>query len=347
VAFNLRERTRKGLLGLLCAVVLGPVGCEETGEELGSDDFRKLEKEARCEYFARCGIAPDYDSCIAAESQDAGYIQAVGSVPFGRVEYDPIAADEYLQTLRDLSCDGTQAVQDELTSKIRDVFKGNVPLGEPCWADEECEGADSVCDDLACQGSGQLCCFGTCTAFRTLQVGDACPLNSDATNFSGCSNDAYCAPPEDDGSGMPPMMGTCTPRSDNGMMCSSLNGCQDGQRCNVGDSNLCYVLAGNGAMCNPTLSNGSCIRIDQVCDPGSSTCVSAPGPGAPCVNGRCQLYAVCQEDTCVARPREFEACDGSVPCLGDLNCQDGVCQRSRVALVCVAGEAPPADTDGG
>jgi hypothetical protein len=328
-------------------ILLGMTGCEDADDGLSPEDFRRAEKDARCEYMVRCGLAPGRDACQAAIAQDPDLIQAVGAVAFGRAQYDPEAAQQYVDTLTDASCEGTLAVANELRAALAAVFEGKVPEGQPCWSDQECAGDDGVCDTLACRGSGQLCCHGTCRRYRTIGVGSACPLQADEMSFSGCSDDAYCAPPEDDGSGEPPTMGICTPRSNNGMPCGALDGCQDGQRCNVGGSNLCYVLSGDGEMCNPNLANGSCVRIDQVCDAGSSSCVSAPGPGQPCVRGRCQLHAVCQEDVCIARLVEYEPCDGSVPCLGDLSCQDGFCQRSRVALVCVAGEPPPEPDPGG
>jgi hypothetical protein len=320
---------------------LSLAGCEEAGDELGSDDFRAEEKDARCDYFVRCGIMPDRAACDAAVAQDPGTIQALGAVPFGRVDYDAIAAQEYLDLLSEASCDGTLALARELEDARKAVFSGNVSMGNPCWTDEECAGGDAVCDTLACDGAGQLCCHGTCKPFRVLAIGDNCPLNSDETDFRGCSDDAYCAPPADDGSGEPPMLGICTPRADNGMPCEAVDGCQDGLRCNVGDSGTCYQLSGSGGECNPNLGNGSCIRIDEVCGPGMRRCVDAPGPGQPCIQGRCQLHAICQDDTCRARPRAGQPCDGSIPCLGDLNCQDGTCQRSGVSLVCVSGEPPP------
>jgi ABC-type transport system involved in cytochrome c biogenesis ATPase subunit len=113
----------------------------------------------------------------------------------------------------------------------------------------------------------------------------------------------------------------------------------------LGGNNQCYKLSVAGDPCNPLLSQGSCVNFDDVCDPGSSTCAPAPGPGAPCVSDRCMRFAECVEGTCVARPRLGEPCDGSVQCLGELYCNNGFCEGTTVVFACLEGEDPPPPGD--
>jgi len=303
-------------------------------------DLRAEELDARCDYLVRCHFMPDRDTCLASESPDPGLTQAIGASSFDRVGYDPELAAAWIATLRDLSCEGTVANTRLIADARSAVFAGRIAPGDACFADAECQG-DAICDRAACPGN-QLCCTGTCVEWNVLSVGQRCPLPQDGVRLSaGCEDSAYCQVPADDGSEMPPTEGTCLSRSDNGLPCDAVDGCLDGQRCNVGGSGNCYKLSASGEMCNPSLQQGSCLAINEVCSPTSSTCEPAPGPGQPCVQGRCAPHAVCMEDACVARPRAGEACDGSISCLGDLNCNEDVCQLASTALVCVEGEPPP------
>ncbi len=329
----------------LIATALGcvlAVACDEADEPVvESSDLRGEELDARCEYLVRCHFMPDRDTCMASEAPDAGLTQAIGTSGFDRVGYDPELAAAWIATLRDLSCDATVENFRALADARAPVFGGRIDPGGSCFADEECRG-DAICDRAACPG-GQVCCTGNCVEWQVLGVGQTCPLPQDGVRISaGCEDAAYCQVPADDGSGMPPTSGTCLARADNGLPCDGVDGCLDGQRCNVGGSGNCYKLSASGEMCNPQLAQGSCLAINEVCSPSSSSCVAAPGPGEACVAGRCAPYAICMDDTtCVARPRSGEACDGSIPCLGDLNCTDNICQLSSVEVVCVSGDPPP------
>jgi hypothetical protein len=335
----------------LVAAALGcvlAVACDQTEEPtVTGSDLRVEELDARCEYLVRCNLMPDQDTCMAAETFDPGLVQAVGATSFGRVGYDPELAADWLQTLRDISCDDTLENRRLLSEARAKVFGGRIDLGDACFADEECQG-EAICDRSACPGN-QLCCTGECVEFRTLSVGETCPLSQQGMRLTaGCEELAYCQSPPFDGMGDPPTQGQCVARSDNGLPCDQVDGCLDGQRCAVGGSGNCYKLSESGEMCNPMLQQGSCLAISEVCSPGSSTCEAAPGPGQPCVNGRCAGWARCMDPDgsggmCVAMPRAGEACDGSIPCLGDLFCDNdaGVCALSATLLVCVEGEPPP------
>ncbi|MCA9648690.1 MAG: hypothetical protein H6712_31465 [Myxococcales bacterium] len=336
------EISRPGTWRLGVALLLGGLlapACDTTEEPtVDTADLRTEELDARCEYLVRCGFMPDRNTCMASELPDPGLVQALGGTSFDRVGYDAEAAAAYVDTLRNLSCDDTVENARTLLDAHAAIFGGRIEAGGACFADEECRG-EAVCDRTACQGSGQICCTGQCVEIRYLSVGEACPLAQQGTRITSfCRDDAYCQAPPDDGSGNPPTQGTCHARVDNGLPCEQRDACLDGQRCNVGGSGNCYKLSASGEMCNPDLSQGSCLSLNEVC---TGTCVAAPGPGQACVQGECIGYAACVDDVCVAYPRQGEACDGGLPCLGNLDCRDGVCQADLTSVVCVDGTPPP------
>jgi hypothetical protein len=328
------------VLGLLSASACD----QDEAPVVQSADLRDEELDARCEYLVRCGYMPDAGTCRASQRYDQSLVQTLGSTSFGRAGYDREHAARWLDTLRNLGCEGT-AENARLYAEARaPVFAGRVAVGGSCFADDECTG-DAVCDRAACPGD-QLCCTGECVAQRVLGVGERCPLPQPGVRITAaCEAAAYCQLPPDDGSGMPPTQGTCQPRSDNGLPCDQVDGCLDGQRCDRGGTDNCYKLAASGEMCNPSLQRGSCLAVNEACTGSSPTCELAPGPGQPCVRGQCAGWAVCRNegdaDTCVAMLRAGEACDGSVPCLGDLRCRNDVCTLDSTVLVCVEGDPPP------
>ena len=326
--------------GLSLVFVFAIAACEER-EETGIDavDYAQAEREALCDYRVRCGFSFDRDSCLASIERDRGILQALGGIESERAEYDGTAAAAYIELLETLGCEATIANTREAQEAAAAVIQGQVPIGDSCFADLECEGDRSICDRTGC-GGGDICCEGTCTEVQTLPLGGACPLfpvdQDRITAF--CEDTAYCAPPPDDGSGEAPAMGTCQPRVDAGEPCDRSEACLDGQRCAMGQ---CFVLAAADEQCNPALDSGSCVDFDKVCDMGSNTCVDAPGDGEPCVFGRCMQFAQCVEDVCVLRPRAGESCENTPPCQGDLQCRDGICQLEPVVFVCIEGAPPP------
>lgn len=330
---------------VIAAPLLAFPACEEPEEEINAGNLKRQEVRARCEFLVRCGFAPDQGSCEAAAGPDWGLVQAVGVSNLGRVEYDPKAAQVYVEALSQRTCSSTEESAREITNLRADIFVGKIEVGDVCFASEECVG-DAVCDTWACPGE-QVCCTGRCVAKRVLATGDTCPLaDSPELYYTECPLGTFCRPPPDDGSGVPPLAGICSPRVDNGQPCVSNGECLDGQRCGNGQ---CYKLSTAADPCNPMLQAGSCVDFNQACDPASSTCATAPGPGAACAQDQCIRLAVCIDGLCVARPRLGEPCDGSVPCLGDLYCGgDGFCEGTTVVFACLEGEDPPppmGDTD--
>jgi hypothetical protein len=326
---------------LLAAPLVLSLACEEKAEDLGAGDLRRQELLARCDFLVRCGFAPDHETCRASEGPDWGLVQALGVSNLGRVEYDANAGQIYVETLSERSCEATEENAREISNLREDMFVGQVDIGDGCFASEECVG-DAVCDLWACPDD-QVCCTGRCVERRILGVGSECPLAESAElYYTECEFGSFCRPPPDDGSGVPPVAGVCAPRVENGAPCVTNGECSDAQRCDLGGSNTCYMLSVAGDPCNPLLSQGACIDFDHVCDPASSTCVRAPGPGAPCPSGQCLGFSECIEGTCIAQPRWGEPCDGTVSCLGDLFCNaEGWCDSITVVFACLSGDDPP------
>ncbi|MEM6993687.1 MAG: hypothetical protein AAF721_24450 [Myxococcota bacterium] len=335
---------------LLVTLAFGPA-CDTIGGEeepkVESRDLAKDELDARCDYLVRCGFMPNEETCKDVERQDQALVQALGGSVFGRVDFNPEAAAAWIETLRELSCVATNEVAQELADARVEVFKGTIDEGGSCFADDECvEG--NVCDRTACTGQ-QLCCTGTCVEFQILAERATCPLPQDGVRLlARCDDITWCQPPpvEEGNEGPPPTEGTCTLKVENGLPCDSSEACADGQRCDTQDTGTCFKLSPHDAACNASLANNPCLEVNDACDPGSSTCQIAPGPGEACPQGQCAGWATCRGDdmgnpaTCLAFPQRGEACD-QLPCLGDLVCRDGVCQDLTTSVVCVAGDPPP------
>ena len=329
------NRVLWGSLALLVTVA----GCgEEDDPGVEAIDYAQQERDAICDYRVRCGFSTDRDACLGSVERSRATIQAIGGIDSERVDYDRKAALAYVELLEEAGCEATIANGRALEAARAEVLQGSVAAGDSCFADTECAGERALCDQTGC--GGQICCEGTCAEIQTLSLGSACPLFPiDADRLTAfCEDTAYCAPPPDDGSGEPPAMGTCQPRADNGEPCDRNEACLDGQRCAM---DQCFVLSTAGQPCNPTLTTGSCVEANQVCDMASSTCVDAPGDGQPCVFGQCMPYASCVEDVCVRRPVQGESCEGTPPCQGDLQCRDNICALETVVFVCLEGEPPP------
>lgn len=330
------NRVLWGSLALLVTVS----GCEE-GDDPGVEaiDYAQQERDAVCDYRVRCGFSTDRDSCLGSVERSRATVQAIGGIESERVAYDPQAALAYIELLGEAGCEATLANTRELEAAKAEVLVGSIAAGDSCFADPECGGENAICDRTGC-GGGQICCEGTCADLQTLSLGAACPLFPvDVDRLTAfCEDTAYCAPPPDDGSGEPQPMGTCQPRADNGEPCDRNEGCLDSQRCAM---DQCFVLSTAGEACNPTLSSGSCVEANQVCDMASSTCVDAPGDGQPCVFDECMPYATCIEQVCVRRPTLGEPCEGAPQCQGNLECRDNVCELEAIVFVCLEGEPPP------
>jgi hypothetical protein len=309
--------------------------CQEEAKTVASEDFIEQERVARCTFFVRCGVSPNRETCLASEEPDRVLVQALGRVPFGAVSYDGEAAAEFIDALQERSCDSTIAARRESEDLRRAVFEGEAAVEGACFIDDDCEG-EAVCDRTMCP-DGQGCCTGVCVQTEIVPVGSPCPLTDPAARLrTRCDDDAQCAammdaPDESD-------TGICTARVDQGQPCNGDQECLDGQRCSP-EGRTCFILSGETDPCNPALGPAACLDFDKTCS-ADGFCGPLPGDGQPCVEGRCQAFADCVEETCIARSAAGENCMER-PCLGDLRCVDGVCELETVQLVCIAGDPPP------
>jgi hypothetical protein len=306
-------------------LLLGPVFASACSEEAPAgpgpiplDSLREELAAATCEQYVRCGIMPDKATCDATQGDLQATLQLLTDAVLGRVTYDPAAARTCVEAIRAYACDGRASALQGLATACEGMFVGTVKEGEACLLSDECAGK-GYCDVSMCMGG--TCCLGKCTAPPALvAVGGDCTTNP-------CVETAYC-----DQAAMP---FTCKARKDNGEACDSVDGCKDGQRCDVGGNpQTCYLLQARGGQCNPALQQGACFRYDDYCEPMERKCKQLPGDGMPCVDGdRCLDYAVCVAGTCKRRPIEGEACTAD-ECLGTLYCQDLFCKSSASTEVC-------------
>lgn len=334
-----------GGLALVCAAALLVPACsgEETeapsdGGPIAVEAIRSELQKADCEHQVRCGFMPDQATCLDVTATDQRTLQLLADVVFGKVTYDPAAARACVNAKRAQTCDSLASVVETAKQACESVFKGSVAEGGECLWSEECAG-DSVCDTAMCAGDG-ACCLGVCKPAPALVS-----LGGDCSMGATCVKDAFCETiPGDE---MTPAVSTCKERVDNGQACTSQDGCFEGQRCDVGGENKCFILQKEGGACNPSIKTSPCVSIDNWCHKDDRKCVKLPGAGEPCAtDGRCQGYAYCDTAgmTCKAFPREGEACVKDGPgCLGDLYCaipemaMDGVCTRAASHEVCVIG----------
>lgn len=290
----------------------GPISLDALRDEL---------TVARCAWLSRCGYTPDQKTCEETEGDSRQTLQLLADAVLGRVTYDPAAARTCVEATRTQACDNRIATQSGVSKACEGMFVGTVADGGPCLLDEECTGG--VCDTSMCMG--ESCCLGACKkAPPPAAIGADC-------SATACVAGAYCGEPGE--MGEPP---TCKEVKDNGQPCESLNGCKDGQRCDVGSGDpKCYVLSKHGEPCNANLDQGSCVQYDDFCDPTERKCKRLPGDGEPCAPGdKCLAYAVCSNGTCKSRPGIGEACMEGLACLGTLACAEMKCDVTDSTEIC-------------
>lgn len=298
--------------GLVCALLAGSSLLACSGDEgpappgpIPLDALREELTSARCAFLTRCGYTPDQKTCDAIEGDSEETLQLLADAVLGRVTYDPAAARACVEATRARVCDNQKATLTATNDACAGMFVGTVADGGPCLLSEECSGG--ICDTSMCMGGA--CCLGTCKkAPPPAAIGVEC-------STTACVEGAYCGNPGPNGE--PP---TCQAVSDNGQPCDNINGCKDGQGCDVGGSNKCFVLSKHDGPCNAALEQ-PCVEFDDFCDPADSKCKQLPGAGAACAPGdKCLAYAYCANGTCKSRPGVGEACMDGLACLGTLEC---------------------------
>ena len=136
--------------------------------------------------------------------------------------------------------------------------------------------------------------------------------------------------------------------------------CVTGTFCDIGDTNKCVALPGQGDPCPA----GACEEdlwcnnydepepfcdvmvginrecpTDAACESGyciGGTCAPLPNSGEPC-SGECAGDLFCSSGTCSIKQQEGQACQGSsLPCAEGLACVGDVCMRAQ-PWVCPGG----------
>lgn len=297
-----------------CTAIAGLALSACSGPSVPLHEFPDRLEAASCAQLARCGYMPDVESCRASTfvDVDAGLLDLVAAVDRGTVGYDGDRAAECLSGMTDAGCSFADAAP---PAACDEVFTGLVADGGDCWIDGEC--ASGHCTPAS--GCTDACCPGSCRI--TLPPATPIPIGEDCS-LGICVDEAYC--PRDQ---VPPL---CTARAAADGSCTDPNGCQSGLYCAIdpdSGTGTCRTPPQEGEACDPAAA--VCARLDDYCDPLTSTCRVKEPVGGDCAGGRrCVDYAWCDPDgICAVYPGPGQACDTAAPqpCLGALACAAGVC----------------------
>jgi hypothetical protein len=315
----------------LAIPLFAAAGCHSTdsnpSDGIALQDYEHKYGIAECAFAAKCGLMPDTATCKRVVAPDPNVAQAVASVVFGTLGYDPVAAQACVTALTASTCDsgvGT-ALPKTVTDACTKVFTGLHADGGPCFVGAEC--TSGKCKPAAmCADS---CCLGTCD-----ELGDAIaqdmPCGATVPGKT-CILGTYCDT----------MLMKCTALKQANDPCTQADACVSGQRCDVGGTGVCFQAAASGAKCNPALKVDPCSAFNEFCDMTAASCVKLPGPGQPCTPANtCQADSYCEAMMCKLFPVETEAC-GATPCLGSLKCTGdamkmGTCLPFDGTSTCVA-----------
>jgi len=334
----------------------GLAGAGGSGETTGVAlaDLDRARAVAFCEWAARCPLALEasawvpfvfsFDRCVyeferhmANEARPMPGWVIGEAVNRGTLTYDSDAARACIDTVAALTCLEVPFYGD-FTAWPTDVacigvLQGNLPLGEPCHFDDECEGGWCQSDDA---------CPGTCSP--DLGPDSDCMSKS---NERACAPGLQCSwgtgtcvsadpPTSAPGAGTACSYGPSGPAAicDYGLFCDGTDGCQP--MTPVGEGGQFVV---NHGMCQQGLfpvtvyeSTYECRQLTEV------------GEGASCAgNVLCAITAdlvlVCSspDEICV-EPTPTQTLPAGSPCSYDHDCESGACQNNYTTLphTCVA-----------
>lgn len=235
-------------------------------------------------------------------------------------------------------------IRDRYRFAMSDVLEGNVPVGSPCWIDEECAG-DAYCGSSGggAASSPEPSCPGQCQLKQ--QHGDACSAGrcSSATGFSACLFDLD-QPIPDAGASVFDRDFICrplplAPAADIGQPCTTYDysaesfvPCKDGLWCARVDDELSHQ-----GLCRPPIPpGGPCVDQDDVC---------AEGTCSP--DGVCRAATVVRElgDACrdedhgiVCSPEQGLHCSDDSVCVASGDGSEGSpCGTGRFRPDCAPG----------
>ena len=303
---------------------VGGTGGGVPGGPIPRADYGTAVIQAECTFNARCGLVPDYASCVATSWVAAPTLTLQADTASARADYDPVKAGQCADAIRNAPCTISGLVaQSAQPSPCASVFTGKIAAGAACYANGECAGTASCLLSAACTVA---CCAGTCIA-PTTATGDCasapCPTGSycrqtatttfrctprTATDGGVCDNADGCAAPLfciADASGASGTCGRTLPAT--GGTCNPASGCDDaGDYCNA--SNVCAKLVGVGLPCTAasTTTVDNCVWF-AYCSGG--VCKQLGAAGAVCVTDSTGAVDDCMGDqvcpatkTCTAPP---------------------------------------------
>lgn len=287
-----------------------------------------------------------------------GFSRVELAVQSGSVQYDPARAEECLSAYEARGCDDLLARHIEA---CEEALEGTLQTGDECELDEECAG-DAICLVAdACPGhcaprqpAGESChtddqCADglVCSKVTNLCVeprteSEACEGGSEAQ----CAPGLLCLGADEDEA----RTGTCREvdallTAAEGQTCDIMRGplCQQGLTCAVTEVPASGAADSLPGACEPTVGSGEdChLSVPSQCPEGEycsieiadvllgqlGTCTPLPRAGeacAPDLGPRCEAFARCVDDSCVAMRDLGESCTVDDVCYSG-RCVDGGC----------------------
>ncbi|PIV99313.1 MAG: hypothetical protein COW42_11420 [Deltaproteobacteria bacterium CG17_big_fil_post_rev_8_21_14_2_50_63_7] len=337
--------------------------CDANVQDLAFDELMDVYPALMCEFWARCGSTlplgfgvPELtlEACIAHFPGffDEATRQAVAS---GTIQYSTTNAAQCMRTVCTMGCDNDGDLQSQSCDL---VFQGTTPLGQICYADDECVsgGGCSACGGL-CEArcpycpAGQTCDWNTNSCVLLKKDGQICNGSS-----SQCEPQLYCKGAAENGT----WVYRCTPRHPDTQACSYDEECLLNSFCNLAQAagycqakfgtqqsctadnqcrdNLACVLGPNGAgqclaerhglpagtPCNPTADT---CAWPNVCVPNDGSFICGPQlpSGSGCVEDENCLLGFCNDNlSCESKRPEGSTCRSDSEC--ELFCnQDQKC----------------------
>ncbi len=177
-----------------------------------------------------------------------------------------------------------------------------VTTGQPCSSTRFCSGFDE-CRGKVVVNDGGMNTAGTCGA---PMLGDRCSVHS------ACGTGQFCSSTTN---------GVCT-AADGGTPCSSQSNCTSDSYCTP--TSICARKAAAGQTCDGARPE-SCGAPGESClvtsTAGQFRCAQLPAPGQPCIGGRCNPFAACDQGMCVSAGRQGQPCVDNFPS----SCLSGEC----------------------
>jgi len=246
-----------------------------------------------------------------------------------------------------------------LLEACNSVWVGLVADGQACATDLEC--ASGTCND------GAASCGGTCAPTAPpdpptvgenetcdFQAGPRCddelvcsegkcvrlPAENQDCLGAACASGLFCAE------------GKCVKERAAGESCTNsgffgagfASDCRGAQVCKgVGIAIFGAPDPATGTCSTPVGVGGSCAAgtgvvsgcfSDLPCDPADQKCKVPPPAGQPCLTGRCDADAWCDNGTCAAEKANGTACEDDDECVSD-SCVEGSCAADSATEACL------------